>query len=541
MTLMGRVWTKYSYDHHAFAGALQDLLQQLPLTQTSVAERTGINRGTVSAILSATRGTPPENRGKLLICLGQAAIEQVDQLPERAQQRLCRTFRRAVRLSDVEIKNVPRLDTMLEVLDQISAHTENPITESIVTHVDLARFAEKQGLWPEAIQGWRLAAIEAEHRGRWPDWAQYQLNAGQAAINLIELALGEDLFGEVLKKPKEDVGVVAHAEAMIRRGWLKFSADDFAGAIVDLEHGLTLLHGLRIQSSSTRLPPREFSAHLASTGGGPKPDLTERGMHFLGRSYVDGGVLTNDLAKLQLGRAWLEEAHAFDQQYQREIDDPEARTGYNVLRQVPALSVDGFDRRPGEYLLDRAHELLQPHEHLPDRGTIAGHLHLHRARLIRNHDDGPTEELFELGLSYNAYRYDNPRPYLSGMARVLRDQTLLVLGREHDNLATLKPALEQILVATLIHPYRQNLDALRATAKRLYRVMNRDDGGFRRHWESLEIEVWSMARSPFIDLKEVVLQFGTDQGIWHLEDALSRARSEVATVVPALATLEQHR
>ena len=499
---MAKGWQKGNYNRQLFGQKTREYRLALQWSIGELAQRSGINRGTLQHVEKGEARLPDTKRQTVIDVLTET-LQQAGQ-PANRQEFLQLA---GITSASAVLSNVST-STQLQAGDMPEQSSQGKLLKDI-PHEEYAEILNRQQKWQQAITFWLLAAQEAKNNGDWAKWSRCQLKAGVMAITTCQFEVAERRFKDVINKSQHEVSMVAEAEAYIGLGWLYYELDKFNQASQALIKSLIVM-----QNTATKNPRLlRSSAHgctLPYEGNKLLMVLESSRLHWLGRTYVDWGIQQDNQQLIKAGVAKLQKAAKYDSKF-----GLHESVGFQLLRQIPALVYTGE--------LDIAENYLaQSEERLGTQGTLKGHLYLHKELLVLEEHPIKAKDFLDIARQ----GFVEPAFYSRGLSRVLKEASGVYLM--DDKKTSDAQAVQHALVATVLHPYGRNLEHLQLAAHKMYWRMGESMTAFTTFWQALEEKLWCMECEPFSDLRYMMQSFQED-GISHIETALAKGKKAVDT------------
>ena len=475
---MAKGWRKDDYNRQLFGQKISAYRETLHWSFRHLAERSGINKGTLQRVEKGEAHLPNAKRQTVIDVLTEA-LQQSGQ-PANRQEFLqlaglttdLSTVSSATQLPPVEIPGA----SSREKLFQGKSHEEH------------AEILYQQQEWRLSATFWLLAAQEAKQHGDWATWSRCLLRAGLLALTIGQFELAERRFKEVIDKSQHEVATIAGAEAYMRLGWLYYEQDKFSEAEQFLLKSQTLLqHPESKNPRSLHLP--EHGCTLVYEGNELLMALESTRLHWLGRTYVDWGIEQDNQTLVKEGLAMLQKGGNYDSKL-----GLYGNVGFALLRQIPGLLHEGEVNTTENYLA-RSEELL---------GTgrmVSGHIYLHKGLLNLEEQPKKAKDFLESARE----GFVEPTFYSRGLAEVLKEISGAYLM--DDKKTGDEMALQYALATVVLHPYGRNLELLQLAAHKMYWRMGENLTAFNTFWQALEEKLWSMESEPFSDLRYLMMSF----------------------------------
>ncbi len=497
---MAKGWRKDNYNRQLFGQKVQACRLTLQWSLGHLAQRSGINKGTLQHVEKGDIGLPETKRQALIDVLTEA-LQHIGQTVN------CQEFLQLAGLHiNSTVTGIISYPPQLRVGDIPETGNQEQQFQN-TTHEEYAGILIQQQEWQLAATYWLLASQEATYEGNWAKWSRCMIHAGLAALTGGQFESAERRFKEVLDTPQDRVSTLAAVEAYIRLGWLYYEQDRFREARQHLLKNRVLL-----QNAANKNPASlRFPAHgctLTLEGEQVIMALEESRLHWLGRTYVDWGIEQDNQALLKEGVAKLQEAGNYDRKL-----GLSANVGYALLRQIPALLYQGKVTTSENYV-------AQSEELLGTRGTAKGHIYLHKGMLALEEQPEKARDLLE-----NAREgFVKPTLYVKGLAEVCKELSGAYLM--DDRKTGDEMAFQYALATAILHPYGTNVALLQLAARKMYWRTGESMTAFNRFWQTVEAKLWSMESEPFSDLRYLMKSL-PENGIYHVETALEKAKNAI--------------
>ncbi len=497
---MAKGWRKDDYNRQLFGQRIREYRLTLQWSLGHLAQLSGMNKGTLQHVEKGEAHLPGAKRQRVIDVL----TESLQQIGQSANRR--------------EFLKLAGLTTASTVLSAASSITQLHLSEIPVVssqeklvqdrpHEEYAEMLNQQQAWQQAATFWLLAAQEAKHRGDWAKWSRCQLSAGLMALNCSQFEIAERRFKEVIDNSQDEVSSLAVAEAHIRLGWLYYEQDKFSQARQTLLKSRTLLQNPGSKHpQSLHLP--QHGCTLVCEGNEVIMALESTRLHWLGRTNVDWGIEQDNQALVKEGLAQLQQAGNYDSTLGLFTN-----VGFALLRQIPALLYEGASGISENYLA-RSKELLGA------RGTVTGHIALHKGLLML--EEQPGRAIDFLGSARAGFV--EPTFYSRGLSEVLKElsgASLMSNKKTEDQMA-----FQYAMAATVLHPYSRNLEILQLSAHKMYWRLGENLTAFNTFWQTLEEKLWSMDTEPFSDLR-YLMRSSQEQGIHVIDTGIEVAKKAI--------------
>jgi len=497
---MAKGWRKDDYNRQLFGQRIREYRLALQWSLGHLAQLSGINKGTLQHVEKGEAHLPNAKRQIVIDALTES-LQQIGQPANRREfLKLAGLTTASTVLSATSFTAQLHLPEIPEVSSQEKLLQDRP-------HEECAEMLNQQQEWQQAATFWLLAAQEARHRGDWAKWSRCLLSAGLMALNCSQFEIAERRFKEVIDKSQDEVSTLAVAEAHIRLGWLYYEQDKFSQARQMLLKSRKLLQnpGSKIPRS-LHLP--QHGCTLVCEGNEVIMALESTRLHWLGRTYVDWGIEQDNQALVKEGLSRLQQAGNYDSRLGLYTN-----VGFALLRQIPALLHEG-EVDTSEIYLARSEELLGT------RGTVTGHIYLHKGLLILEEHPGRAKDF--LGSAREGFV--EPTFYSKGLSEVLKELSgaYLMSNKKMED----QMAFHCALVATILHPYGRNLEILQLAAHKVYWRLGENLTAFNKFWQALEEKLWSMESEPFSDLR-YLMKSSQENGIRSVETAVAEAKKTI--------------
>ena len=497
---MAKGWRKDNYNRQIFGQKVRACRLTLQWSLGHLAQRSGINKGTLQHVEKGDIGLPDAKR-KALIDVLTEAMQQIGQTINRQE-----FLQLAGLIINSTVPGIISFPPKRHVGESPEAGSQEKQFQE-TTHEEYAEILNQQQEWQLAATYWLLASKEAKYYGNWAKWSRCLLRAGLAALTGGQFESAERRFKEVLDTSQDKVGTLAVAEAYIRLGWLYYEQDRFSEARQHLlKSGILLQNVANKKPGSLHFP--EHGCTLALENDEVMMALEETRLHWLGRIYVDWGMEQDNQALIREGLAMLQEAGNYDRKLGLSTS-----VGFALLRQIPALIYEGKVNTSENYL-------AQSEELLGTRGTAKGHIDLHKGMLALEERPKKAKDLLESARE----GFVEPTLYLKGLAEVFKEISGAYLM--DDRKTGDEMALQYALATAILHPYGTNLELLQLAAHKMYWRTGENMTAFNKCWQALEAKLWSMESEPFSDLRYLMKSL-QENGIYHVEAALEKAKKAI--------------
>lgn len=497
---MAKGWRKDDYNRLLFGQKIKAYRLTLQWSLGELAERSNMNKGTLLHVEKGDCHLPNEKRQRVVEVLTEA-LEKVERPVDR------REFLEVASLSTVSAPlSAVSPPPQLQRVEIQRASSQEKIFQAM-PHEEYAKLLNQQDQWQQAAMFLLLAAQQAKRHGDWAKWSRCLLGAGQMALNSGQFEVAERRFKEIIGKAEHEADALSVAEAYIRLGWVYYEQDKFSQATKNLLKSRTLLQNLGSGNGrSLHLP--EHGCTLVCEDNEVITALESTRLHWLGRTYVDWGIEQDNQTLVKEGVAKLQKSEHYD----RQLSLP-GSVGFGLLRQIPALLHEG-ELDTAENYLARSEELLGT------RGTVQGHLSLHKGLLALEEQPRRAKDFLE-----SARRgFIEPAFYSRGLAEVLRELSGAYLM--DDKKTADERALQYALTATVLYPYSRNVELLQLAAHKMYWRMGENMTAFNTCWQALEEKLWHMDSEPFSDLRYLMKAF-QENAIQQVETAIEAAKKAV--------------
>jgi hypothetical protein len=198
---------------------------------------------------------------------------------------------------------------------------------------------------------------------------------------------------------------------------------------------------------------------------------------------------------------------------QRLVDEILPNVGIALLRQIPGFLYEG-ELDTTENYLTRSEELLGV------RGTIRGHIYLHKGLLTLEEQPKKAKDYLETA----SEGFVKPMFYPRGLSEVFKEICGAYLM--DDKKMGDEMALQYALVTVVLHPYGRNLELLQLATHKMYWRMGENMAAFNKFWRTLVEKLWRMESEPFSVLRHLMISFH-ENDIHYTEAALQQARKTV--------------